>query len=238
MREFWSTAGAALAAWLAVNVPVMIADFDGWALFYRFSSERGAGFSSIWYVMQQRGYGLSDGVLNVVALLAFLACCAGVAWLGLAAAHRPRLAQLAFLVVAAFVLTNKVYSPQFVVWLVPLAVLARPRWRDFLIWQAGEVVHFFGIWLFLAGYGSSGRADRALTVTGYDWTVLLHVAGTLWLVGVVVRDILRPQHDPVRDDGRLDDPGGGVLDGAVDAVTLRTVSLASLTRTAPTPSRS
>ena len=29
-----------------------------------------------------------------------------------------------FLIVAAFVITNKVYSPQYSLWLVPLAVLA------------------------------------------------------------------------------------------------------------------
>ena len=42
----------------------------------------------------------------------------------------PRLAQLGFLIVAGFLLVNKVYSPQYVLWLLPLAVLARPRWRD------------------------------------------------------------------------------------------------------------
>ena len=34
-----------------------------------------------------------------------------------------------FLIVVAFTLTNKVYSPQYSLWLVPLAVMARPRWR-------------------------------------------------------------------------------------------------------------
>jgi hypothetical protein len=48
----------------------------------------------------------------------------------------------------------------------------------------------------------------------------------LWFAGLVVRDILRPEHDPVRSDAVMDgspltllhadDPGGGVLDGAAD----------------------
>ncbi|OKJ25939.1 hypothetical protein AMK24_31495, partial [Streptomyces sp. CB02366] len=52
---------------------------------------------------------------RVVLMVVF---CAGIAGLALSAARRPRFAQLAFLVVAAFVLTNKVYSPQYVRWLI------------------------------------------------------------------------------------------------------------------------
>jgi uncharacterized membrane protein len=137
------------------------------------------------------------------------------------AARRPRLAQLTFLVVAAFLVTNKVYSPQYVLWLLPLAALARPRWRDLLIWQAGEAIHFIGIWLLIAGY-PPGTANRALGADGYGLTVAAHLAGTLWLVGLVVRDILAPEHDPVRADGS-DDPHGGVLDGAPDALGPRAV---------------
>ena len=46
--------------------------------------------------------------------------CAGIGVLILVAPRRPRLHQVVFLTVAAFVVTNKVYSPQFVVWLIPL----------------------------------------------------------------------------------------------------------------------
>jgi uncharacterized membrane protein len=45
---------------------------------------------------------------------------------------------MAFLVVAAFLMTNKVYSPQYVLWLLPLMILARPKWRDWLIFTAGS----------------------------------------------------------------------------------------------------
>jgi uncharacterized membrane protein len=213
LRAFWRTTGAAVLAWLAVNLPVMLANFDGWARFYTLSRERGAGFSSFWFTLFQHGWRIGPSSLNTLAGLLFVACCLAIAWLAVAAPRRPRLPQLAFLVVAAFLLTNKVYSPQYVVWLIPLAVLARPRWRDFLIWQACEVVHFIGIWEYLVG---SANPSRALPQSAYDVTVLLHIAGTLWFAAMVVRDVWWPEHDPVRADGVTDDPAGGVLDGAPD----------------------
>lgn len=220
LREFRRTLIASVVAWLAVNVPVMVLDFDGWARFYTLSRERGVGFSSIWFVLDQQGHGVPAGSLNVVAGGLFVMACLAVTALALTAPRRPRLPQLAFLVVAAFLLTNKVYSPQYVLWLLPLAALARPRWRDVLIWQATEVVHFFGIWMLLAGY-PPGNANRALAVDPYGVTVVAHMLGTLWLCAMIVRDIYEPERDPVRADG-ADDPAGGVLDGAPDAFSLTT----------------
>ena len=214
LREFRATLLAAGIAWLAVNVPVMVAGFQGWAKFYTLSRERLEGFSSVWFVLDQAGHGVPDKLLNPLAGGLFVLSCIGIAVLGLIAPRRPRLPQLVFLTVAAFLLTNKVYSPQYVLWLIPLAALARPRWRDFLIWQATEVLHFFGIWLLLAGY-PPGTPNRALDGEAYGVTVALHIAGTLWLCGFVVRDILLPELDPVRAGG-VDDPAGGVLDGAPD----------------------
>jgi uncharacterized membrane protein len=233
LRELSRCLGAAVVAWLAVNLPVMVADFDGWARFYRLSRERGAGFSSIWFVLSQQGDGVPPGALNVVSGGLFGLCCLLIALLALRAARRPRLAQLVFLTVAAFLLTNKVYSPQYVLWLIPLAALARPRWRDFLIWQAGEAIHFVGIWLLIAGY-SPGDANRALGVDAYGLTVAAHVAGTLWLCAMVVRDILRPEHDPVRADGS-DDPHGGVLDRAPDVFAAAAPRPPAPSRTAAAP---
>lgn len=119
---------------------------------------------------------------------------------------------------AAFILVNKVYSPQYVLWLIPLAALARPRWRDFLIWQAGEVVYFLGIWFYLA-YTTSGEKHQGLPLEGYQLAIAAHLLCTLYLCAVVVRDIMLPERDVVRRDGS-DDPSGGVLDGAEDVFTL------------------
>jgi uncharacterized membrane protein len=218
-RDFGTALGGAVIAWVVVNGPVMLFAFEGWSKFYTFSQERGVDFGSFWLIMAQNSDNpLSTDTVNTLATLLMLVCCAGVAVLALTAPRRPRFAQLAFLIVAAFILTNKVYSPQYVLWLVPLAALARPKWRDFLIWQACEVAYFLGIWMYLA-YTTSGDAHKGLPTDGYHWAIGLHLLGTLYLCVMVVRDILMPERDPVRRSGD-DDPSGGVLDGAEDVFAL------------------
>ncbi|MER2137033.1 MAG: glycosyltransferase 87 family protein, partial [Arthrobacter sp.] len=136
LRAAVLTFAATAAAWLAVNVPFMLRDFAGWKYFYEFTRDRGAGNSSVWQAWNITfpNAAVDAAFISFWAYFLFALACVGIALLALAAPRRPRLAQLVFLIVAAFILTNKVYSPQFVLWLVPLLALARPRWRDFLIW--------------------------------------------------------------------------------------------------------
>ncbi|MBD0745856.1 glycosyltransferase family 87 protein [Streptomyces sp. CBMA152] len=218
-REYGASVLGAAGAWLVVNLPVMLLAPEGWKKFYTFSQERSVDFGSFWLIISQRtGKSLDVDMVNNLATLLMLVLCAGIAALTLTAPRRPRFAQLAFLVVAAFILTNKVYSPQYVLWLIPLAALARPRWRDFLIWQAGEVVYFLGIWMYLA-YTMSGEKHQGLPPEGYQLAIAAHLLATLYLCAVIVRDILMPERDVVRRDG-ADDPSGGVLDGAPDVFVL------------------
>jgi uncharacterized membrane protein len=218
-REFGTALLGAVGAWLAVNLPVMSLAPDGWAKFYSFSHERGVDYGSIFLIISQRmNVHIAADTANTYAMIAMLIACLGIAACAFTAPRRPRFAQLTFLVVAAFILTNKVYSPQYVLWLVPLAVLARPRWRDFLIWQACEVGYFLGIWMYLA-YTTSGDAHKGLPPEGYQLAIAVHLLGTLYLCAVVVREIYLPERDVVRQAGD-DDPAGGVLDGAADVFVL------------------
>ena len=203
----------ALAAWLAVNLPVYYWSPEEYLWFWRFNADRGPDFGSLWLVASDYGHSASPHVINVSTAVLFGLACLGVALLGLFARRRPRLVQLLFLVVASFLLVNKVYSPQYVLWLLPLAALARPRWRDLLIWQACEVFYFFAVWMHIGNFFvAEGANDWA-----YALATLVRVAGLVFLMGVVVRDIVEPAADPVRRDGLSDDPLGGVLDRGIDA---------------------
>ena len=218
LREFGQTAAAAAGTWLVLNLPFMLLNFKGWATFWTYNASRGVDYGSFWLILSQNGVvSWSTTTVNTVIVLLMALCALGVGWLGLGAQRRPRLAQLAFLIVAAFVLTNKVYSPQYVLWLVPLAVLARPRWRDFLVWQACECLYFLAIWFNFA-YTTSPH-QKGLPADWYHAAIVVHILGVLYLCVMVIRDALMPEFDVVRWDGS-DDPSGGVLDRADDVFTV------------------
>ena len=224
LREFAMTAGSAAAAWLAVNLPVMVAAPSGWAYFYSFNAARGADWGSIWYFFEIEHWpvvgSLSISQINLTSAGLFLVACVGVAALAVAAPRRPRLPQLIFLLTAAFLITNKVWSPQYVVWLVPLVVLARPRLGGYALWQAAEVGYFYAIWAYLIYVTGGPSISGAIGPGLYFTAVLARFAAVLVLCALVTRDILRPEHDIVRAGGLADDPAGGVLDGADDRLVL------------------
>jgi uncharacterized membrane protein len=208
LGDYLVTLGTAVAAWVAVNLPVYLWAPDGWRLFFTFNSERGAELGSPWYALELLVPGLLPDRIEPVLLTSAVVLLTVIVVLGFAAPEPPRLAQLTFLAVAAFLLVNKVWSPQYALWLLPLAALARPRWRDLLIWQAAEVLYFVAVWWHLATlYDSSAPLIGS---RGYAAATVIRIAGLAWLAGVVVRDIMQPSSDPVRafvDHGEVGRPG-------------------------------
>ncbi|MCY7395215.1 MAG: glycosyltransferase 87 family protein [Nocardioides sp.] len=196
-RELGLASVAAAAAWVAANAPAYLTGPEPWKVFWSFNSERAADLGSIWFVLQQAsGTTITAPTINHWSWAFFGLWCVGVLVVGLKAPATPRLAQLAFLVVAGFLLVNKVYSPQYVLWLLPLAALARPRWRDQLIWQGTELVYFASVWWYLGNQLAPADGGGA----GFYWAaILLRLAGELYLVVLVTRDVLRPSYDVARD---------------------------------------
>jgi uncharacterized membrane protein len=187
----------AIGTFLAINIPFAIAHFEGWAAFYTFNFSRAIDFGSFWYAITQIGLPtIPENLLNFASTSIFTILLLAIAILVRKAPTVPTIAQVSFLILAAFVITNKVYSPQYVLWLVPLAVLARPNWRDFLIWQFGETIYFAAIWWFLAGYGIDDA--RTLTPEWYAAATFVHIAVTVYFAIWIVFDISSRNDQSIR----------------------------------------
>lgn len=225
LRAWAVTAAATAGTWALVNLPFMVWLRTGWEEFFRLNTQRGMDPDSLYNVISYfTGWAGFDGplapgetptVLNTVSGALFLAACAGIAYVGLTAPTRPRLAQLSFLVVAAFLLTNKVWSPQYSLWLVPLAVLAIPRWRLLLTWMLVDALVWAPRMFYYLGVDNKG-----LPQGWFLGTVVVRDAVVILLCVLVLREIYRPSTDLVRATGD-DDPTGGVLEGAADAFVVR-----------------
>ena len=221
LGEVAKTAATAVVAWFAVNLPIMLLFPRGWSEFFRLNARRGDDMDSLYNVIksftgwkgfdQNLGYWQPPVVLNTVVAVLFVLCCAAIGYIALTAPQRPRVAQLAFLVVAAFLLTNKVWSPQFSLWLVPLAVLALPHRRILLAWMTVDALVWVPRMLYLYGEQNKGLPEQWFTTT-----VLLRDIAVVVLCLLVIRQIYRPELDLVRWNGRVDDPAGGPFDRAPD----------------------
>ena len=186
----WLIAAAMTAwTWVLINLPVAIADFIGWryGFGYTFNSSRGADLGSIWLVLDLLGIGANNPAIGSRVLiligLVFLVV------LIIVAPKIPSAPQIAYLAVAVFLVGNLVYSPQFVLWILPLIVLIRPKVADLVTFTLSELLYFCCIWWYLDG------KNLSLGISEVPWlyilAILIRVGATLWVMSRVVRDVLR-----------------------------------------------
>ena len=128
-------------SWVLINLPFMLINFKGWLYFYEFSYERAIGSASFFEITNMAGIGVptTNPVFYALNLLV----------LGLVALYLLRskivigATEGTFFTMFAFILFNKQYSMQYVIWLASLAVLA-----VFLLEKKYQVkiLVFYGIW--------------------------------------------------------------------------------------------
>jgi len=173
-------------AWIAINLPIALTNFDGWSRFYKMNVERSSDLGSIWYALQLRDitFGNSTFLSVILVLLAALAI-ANIANQSKANTFET-FAITSFLTVAAFVTISKVYSPQYIIWLTPLALIAMRRKEErsaFWIWQGGEALYHLAIWQYLASYTG---AKFGLPEGLYTLSIFIRVTTLVWFARALI----------------------------------------------------
>jgi uncharacterized membrane protein len=192
VRELIKYVGVVAATWIAINLPFAITTPTGWWRFYKLNLERGPDWGSFWLALQQLGISLTN--LNYLSVLLLLIALTSVAIMLFELKYTPTLASVAFIVLASVMVASKVYSPQYVLWLTPLAAIALTNKKDlhaFWLWQATEVVYHVAIWQHIA---SVTGAKFGLAATPYAILTLVRIAGTIYLMAVLARRALQARN--------------------------------------------
>ena len=166
--------------WLAVNLPVAITTPTGWWHFYKFNMERGPDWGSIWNSLQI--FGFTSGNTNFLALLGTLAILSWVVVYLFGLKSTPQLSEISFIVFASALILGKVYSPQYVLWLTALAVIAiksKQTLITFWIWQVAELIYHIAIWQHLA---TVSEAHFGLSQSFYGAISLIRLAASIGMI--------------------------------------------------------
>ena len=192
VKELLKYGAIVLGTWLAINAPFVLTTPTGWWRFYKLNLERGADWGSIWLALQQLGVNFTN--LNYLSILLLLIVMTSVAIVLFELKYTPTLASVAFLVLASVMVASKVYSPQYVLWLTPLAVIALTNKKDlhaFWLWQTVEMMYHLAIWQHIALVTD---AHFGLASTPFAVLTLVRIAGTIYLMVVLARRALQARN--------------------------------------------
>ncbi|MGY2083393.1 glycosyltransferase 87 family protein [Blastococcus sp. SYSU DS0539] len=186
--------GAAGLVFVAVHVPAYLLAPDGWDRFYELSSARGMHVDSLWFLLARLG-GPEPGpaALSVLSLGVFAVTAVAVVVLGARRRRPEEWWQLVLPVLVCFVLANKVYSPQYTLWLVPLMALVLRRAAPFVAVVLSDVLVHAVEFPHLAARAGLGEG---LPYPVLGAAVALRAAALVWVAVEVVR------HPPGSPPGR------------------------------------
>jgi uncharacterized membrane protein len=176
----WTAAGT----WIAVNLPFAIASPSSWFEFFRFNSARLADFDSLWYIACHRLNTCFDvGTINADSALLFVVAFI-VVW-AIKARRDPGFSRwtLGMPLVILFLLTNKVYSPQYGLWLLPWFALALPDLRAFIAFSIADAAVFATRFTWFGEMAGTGGATQGQ----FEVAVLLRVAVLVWCLVAWIR---------------------------------------------------
>lgn len=185
IRRFLNYLGITLLTFVLINAPFAITTPIGWWRFYSLNLNRGSDWGSLWYALS--GLGLNFTHQNYLSILCLAIGITGLVIYLLQLRATPTLADTAVMVMIIVMAVSKVYSPQYILWLVPLAVIALRDSRDltsFWIWQGSELLYHLAIWEHLALLSG---ARFGLPLSWYCGATLVRIFASLVFIISVAR---------------------------------------------------
>jgi uncharacterized membrane protein len=185
----WRLAAAAIGSWVALNLPFALAAPDRWFFAFEFNAKRSADWDTMWHLLERHlHFTFPATVVNLLSVAAFAAACA-VVW-RIAVRRSPRFDwwMLGFPFLVCYLLTGKVFSPQWTLWLLPWFALALPDWRLFAAFEVANASVFVTRFLWFA----ETQYQRGLPFEAFEVALLVRAAVLIVCVVIWLRR-LAPQ---------------------------------------------
>jgi len=180
ISKFLKYAVIAVATFALINLPVALTTPEGWWRFYDLNLNRGSDWGSLWYALSNLGLNLTHQ--NYLSILLLMIGLSALTIFLLQLRTPPTLAHTAIFVMIIVMAVSKVYSPQYVLWLTPLAIIAMIDKREltvFWFWQGAEVLYHVAIWQHLAQVTG---AKFGLSVVAYSVITLVRIGASILLL--------------------------------------------------------
>ena len=192
--------GTFVAGVAVLNVPVMLANFEGWKYPWSFQSARTANFETSWFMLYRHlgpehgNWFFDSDVVNAFSGGLFVVGAAVLLALEIRR-ERVRPYALGFGILVWFLATAKVFSPQYALWILPFFALLRLPWWSY----AGFAVTDAAVWVAISAYFLSlqyGAGDPGVRLTILEVAVWARYA-----VLIVLLFLSRRAPELVREPG-------------------------------------
>ena len=147
-KDWLGIVGILAATTAILNGFFMIYHFNTWSYFYTLNALRDPNPDSIWTIIRYFIRPFEVGTVNFLSFALFSASYFYFIW----KYRRDSVFKLCFIATMLFLLFNKIFSPQYILWLLPFFVIFYPPPKSwFYILEFSNLAAFFSIlpWFFL-----------------------------------------------------------------------------------------
>jgi uncharacterized membrane protein len=186
--------GAAAVSFVAVNLPFAIINRTGWWAPWKFQSTRFPNFETSWYNIYRHlasHFGnfwanTYPGLTSYASAGLFLV---GIAWLLRAESKRAQFRPYAtsFGILLIWLLTAKVYSPQYALWLLPFFALVEIPWTGFVAFSVTDLAVWVAVTAFFLSFPPTGRGNMGTMASILESMVYVRYAGLILLLWMTRR---------------------------------------------------
>lgn len=183
-RSALASAGGGVLTFVLVNAPFFAGGPEGWLATYEFHRNRGPNYDSIWAQWFPSDtwlgeYGaISPERLNVVTAVltgAFFVAALGFGWWRARRDGDYPFLQVCGALLAAFLLWNKVHSPQYALWILPFFALLRVNVVWWVLYAIVDGATYYGIfqWFYDLSQGRDFTIAKKMMIGGVWGRALL-----------------------------------------------------------------